>query len=224
MWGHSQVQFVAELGEGIGSDLPATCGREHQRVGSAVAVGACLVDHGERLGAQRHPELAADLGALACDRPDVAFDLPFTTTRRGDSGLTTLEWLLIVAAVAGLAALAVVLVQNVVSDTSEQIEGSSARQTAAAVAAAGVQAEAVDPTQVAERFGSTPSDATWAEWARYYTQKCDRIGITYSDAGITVTATYTAPTTGGTAYATALNGADATTAAAAMAAAACEIS
>ena len=52
--------------------------------------------------------------------------------RRDDSGLTTLEWLLIVAAVAGLAALAVVLVQNVVSDTSEQIAGSSARKTAAA--------------------------------------------------------------------------------------------
>ena len=34
--------------------------------------------------------------------------------RRDHSGLTTLEWLLIVAAVAGLAALAVVLVQNVV--------------------------------------------------------------------------------------------------------------
>ena len=32
--------------------------------------------------------------------------------RRDDSGLTTLEWLLIVAAVAGLAALAVVLVQT----------------------------------------------------------------------------------------------------------------
>ena len=56
--------------------------------------------------------------------------------RRDDSGLTTLEWLLIVAAVAGLAALAVVLVQNVVSDTSEQIAGSSARKTAAQVAAA----------------------------------------------------------------------------------------
>ena len=42
---------------------------------------------------------------------------------RDESGLTTLEWLLIVAAVAGLAALAVVLVQNVVSDTSEQIAG-----------------------------------------------------------------------------------------------------
>ena len=55
--------------------------------------------------------------------------------RRDDSGLTTLEWLLIVAAVAGLAALAVVLVQRVVGDTSEQIAGSSARKTAAQVAA-----------------------------------------------------------------------------------------
>ena len=40
-------------------------------------------------------------------------------SRRADSGLTTLEWLLIVAAVAGLAALAVVLVQNVVSTTRQ---------------------------------------------------------------------------------------------------------
>ena len=51
--------------------------------------------------------------------------------RRGDSGLTTLEWLLIVAAVAGMAALAVVLVTRVVGDTSDQIAGQSARKTAA---------------------------------------------------------------------------------------------
>ena len=55
--------------------------------------------------------------------------------RTDERGLTTLEWLLIVAAVAGLAALAVVLVQNVVSETSEQIAGSSARKTAATIAA-----------------------------------------------------------------------------------------
>ena len=55
--------------------------------------------------------------------------------RRDDSGLTTLEWLLIVAAVAGMAALAVVLVTNVVGDTSDQIAGQSARRTAAELAA-----------------------------------------------------------------------------------------
>ena len=48
--------------------------------------------------------------------------------RRDESGLTTLEWLLIVAAVAGLAALAVVLVTNVVSNTSEDIRGSDCPQ------------------------------------------------------------------------------------------------
>ena len=65
--------------------------------------------------------------------------------RRGrpdESGLTTLEWLLIVAAVAGLAALAVVLVQNVVDETAQDISGSSARLTAAKVAAASVVEQA----------------------------------------------------------------------------------
>ena len=62
--------------------------------------------------------------------------------RRGEDGLTTLEWLLIVAAVAGLAALAVVLVQNVVDETAEQIGGSSARKTAAQVAAVSIVNEA----------------------------------------------------------------------------------
>ena len=48
--------------------------------------------------------------------------------RRSEAGLTTLEWLLVVAAVAGLA---VVLVQNVVGDTAEQVASNDARQTAA---------------------------------------------------------------------------------------------
>ena len=64
--------------------------------------------------------------------------------RRGEDGLTTLEWLLIVAAVAGLAALAVVLVTNVVDQTAEQIGGSSARKTAAQVAAVTITQDAHD--------------------------------------------------------------------------------
>ena len=96
------------------------------------------------------------------------------------------------AAVAGIAALAVVLVQGVVSDTSEQISGSSARRTAAEVAAASVEAEAADATESVRRFVTgTPnadgSTGAWAAWERYYAQKCDRIGITYSDANISVT-------------------------------------
>ena len=99
---------------------------------------------------------------------------------RDDSGLTTLEWLLIVAAVAGLAALAVVLVQNVVSETSEQIAGSSARATAAKVAAASVVQEAMTFDTGKDRY------ETWNKWELYFTSKCNRIGITYSDANVTV--------------------------------------
>ena len=106
--------------------------------------------------------------------------------RRDDSGLTTLEWLLIVAAVAGLAALAVVLVQNVVSDTSEQIAGSSARKTAAQIAASEIMNDA-------NRGASVQSDGadTRDEWVAFYTAKCVRLAITYGDAGITPVANFT---------------------------------
>lgn len=93
--------------------------------------------------------------------------------RRDDSGLTTLEWLLIVAAVAGLAALAVVLVTNVVGDTSEQIAGRSARYTAAEVAAQSIED---DP------------DLTESEKQK----RCNRLEITFLDAAENgIDATYT---------------------------------
>ena len=105
--------------------------------------------------------------------------------RRDDSGLTTLEWLLIVAAVAGLAALAVVLVQNVVSDTSEQIAGSSARKTGAQIAAQQIMSDA-DRDEA-----DLPNGAdTWPEWVSFYTARCNRLAITYGDAGITPTANF----------------------------------
>ena len=115
--------------------------------------------------------------------------------RADESGLTTLEWLLIVAAVAGLAALAVVLVQNVVDDTSEQISGSSARVTAARLAADQIVQDAdrgaVDQPAGAKKYG---------QWKNYYTQKCNRLEITYGDAGIISTPNFAFGTkTGGTA-------------------------
>jgi len=82
---------------------------------------------------------------------------------RGEQGLTTLEWLLIVAAVAGLAALAVVLVQNVVDDTAEQIAGNSARVTAAQIAAEAINNDTDDTDDEKE-------------------SACRRLSITYSDA------------------------------------------
>ena len=84
--------------------------------------------------------------------------------RRDDSGLTTLEWLLIVAAVAGLAALAVVLVQNVVGETSEQIAGSSARKTAAQIAASEIMAAADRDPLPFSRTAPIPG----AEWLTTY--------------------------------------------------------
>ncbi|WP_419554136.1 hypothetical protein [Candidatus Poriferisodalis sp.] len=105
-----------------------------------------------------------------------------------ERGLTTLEWLLIVAAVAGLAALAVVLVQNVVDDTAEQLGGSSARETAANVAA---------DTVIREAQTAQPSDArfnTWQKWELYFAARCERLEILYSDTNLDVTATFKRPT------------------------------
>lgn len=97
--------------------------------------------------------------------------------RRGDSGLTTLEWLLIVAAVAGLAALAVVVVQNVVSDTSEQIAGQTARRTAAELSAQDITNDARD--DVADVAAITPEAAERIN--DEFEPKCDRLEIIYSD-------------------------------------------
>ena len=99
--------------------------------------------------------------------------------RRDERGLTTLEWLLIVAAVAGLAALAVVLVTNVVDDTSEQISGSSARVTAARVAA-----QAIVDDADRDATDQTVNAKEWDDWVKHYRTKCDRLTITYGDAGI----------------------------------------
>ena len=108
----------------------------------------------------------------------------FLKKREDESGLTTLEWLLIVAAVAGLAALAVVLVQNVVTETAEQISSSSARVTAAQLAGEELITKSLVTKQgaVSDKYG---------EWAAYYNLKCERFKITYGDAGITVAANFT---------------------------------
>ena len=107
--------------------------------------------------------------------------LGYTPPRRkaDERGLTTLEWLLIVAAVAGLAALAVVLVQNVVGETSEQIAGSSARKTAAIIAADQIMRDA-DRNADAQPASAKKYD----DWENHYRSRCDRLEITYGDAGI----------------------------------------
>lgn len=74
---------------------------------------------------------------------------------RGDGGLITLEWLLIVGAVAGFAATTVLAVQRVVDDAAEIPDDPAVRFIDAEIAAAAIGAEAT-----AWRRG-LPDDPLW---------------------------------------------------------------
>lgn len=109
--------------------------------------------------------------------------------RRRQDGLTTLEWLLIVAAVAGLAALAVVLVQNVVDETAEEITGGNARITAAQVAAATITTDArKELPSNTDNFGNnaqlTERKGEQEAVDKEFRPKCDRLEITFSDVNL----------------------------------------
>ena len=95
---------------------------------------------------------------------------------RCDNGLTTLEWLLVVAAVAGLAAFGVVVVQNVVGGTAESVASHSARQEAAELAT----------TVLSERWqAASPTSQPSADRInRIYSDKCRRLGIIYGDVDL----------------------------------------
>ena len=83
-----------------------------------------------------------------------------------------------VAAIAGLAALAVVLVQNVVDQTAEQIESSDARQTAASLAT----------TELEQRWKNelptTQGEAN--EINRKYRTRCRHYATIYADISLTI--------------------------------------
>lgn len=103
----------------------------------------------------------------------------FRRVKRDEAGLATLEWLLIVGAVAGLAALGVVLVYRSVEETGDRFAAPIPRLTAAQVQAAEVVNEA--KSAAADDFD------TWDDWERYFSGKCARIEITISDERISVT-------------------------------------
>ncbi|MYG98019.1 MAG: hypothetical protein F4144_00970 [Acidimicrobiaceae bacterium] len=112
--------------------------------------------------------------------------------RRGDCGLTTLEWLLITSAVAGLAALAVVLVQGRVSDTAERISESEAWLAAAIHTAWAVETDA---------RGAAASDfELWADWESHFSQECSLIAVLYAGAEVAVAHNSFNRATGGTAF------------------------
>ncbi len=97
-----------------------------------------------------------------------------------DAGLTSLEWLLIVAAIAGLAAVAVVLVQTVVDSTAENMADHNPRQEAADFAA----------NELTTRWRQeTPASASEARRLnRRYMERCLRIGILYPEINLEVSA------------------------------------
>ena len=105
-------------------------------------------------------------------------DRPGRAGPRGDSGLTTLEWLLITAAVAGLAALAVVLVQAYVEDTGDRMSNPDPRVTSAIHSASEVETDA--------KAASAGDFDLWADWESHFTQKCSLIAVLYSDAEVEV--------------------------------------
>ena len=112
--------------------------------------------------------------------------------RRGDDGLTTLEWLLITAAMAGLAALAVVLVQAYVEDTGERMSNPDPRVTSAVHSAFAVEAKG--------RVRGQNFDL-WADWERHFSRKCSLIAVLYANAEVEVVHNnFEAPTDGGTAF------------------------
>lgn len=98
--------------------------------------------------------------------------------RRGDLGLSTLSWLLITAAVAGFAALAVVVVQERVENTAEGISASDARVTAAVLSASVVEGDAT--------AASAGDFALWGDWETHFTRQCHLIAVLYADAEVHV--------------------------------------
>ena len=97
--------------------------------------------------------------------------------RCGDErGLTTLEWLLILGAVAGLAAVAVVLVQRAVEDTTESIVTENPRLTAASLEAASLTERA---RAELSPVGADNDAALVGTLNATYIEKCRQLAIIY---------------------------------------------
>ncbi|MYA82328.1 MAG: hypothetical protein F4155_14125 [Acidimicrobiales bacterium] len=92
---------------------------------------------------------------------------------RNRAGMTTLEWLLLTAAMAALVATAVVVVQSVVRDVGVDAGSFSARFRAARVAA---------DSLTREWRGHHPASQYEADALnRRYGERCARLGITFAD-------------------------------------------
>ena len=124
--------------------------------------------------------------------------LALMASRRDDeSGLTTLEWLLITAAVAAVAAIAVVLVRDTVETQAEQITSHPATHAAARLMALDVEEDS--------KLADPAVFDTWAEWEHHFRQRCARITITHGADNVRVAANQFNGPTGAQGFATATN-------------------
>lgn len=116
---------------------------------------------------------------------------------RAESGLVTLDWLLIMAAIAGIAAVTVLAVQDTVDEETRLPADPAARLVEADVAAAFVMHDALetalaglyDPDanvvfedrceQIGSAFADVVADASWDwnwDWTQHYLQGTDQHG------------------------------------------------
>jgi hypothetical protein len=93
----------------------------------------------------------------------------------GETGLTTLEWLLVVA---GLAAVGVVVVQTVVRGTAASVAAHSARQEAADLAATRLENEWLAAVPIDEAGERLINDR--------YVSRCRQLPVIYSDVLVRV--------------------------------------
>lgn len=120
---------------------------------------------------------------------------PRTARGRDQRGMATLAWLMIVAASAGMAALAVVVVQANVEEAGQAIADLNPRLSAAVHSAHAVELGA--KLSPAEDFD------TWSDWERHFHDRCALIAVVYSDVQAQVTANTFRRASGGTDFDTA---------------------
>jgi hypothetical protein len=99
---------------------------------------------------------------------------PAGRRRRDEHGLSSLEWLLIVAAVAGLAALGVVVVSKIVDDTGEQIANPNPMIKAAVLAA-----NTIDLKAAQHPVSDFTDRRSYDRVRAIYDRKCARLNILY---------------------------------------------
>ena len=93
-------------------------------------------------------------------------------TRRDEHGLTTLEWLLIVAAMAGLAALAVVMVSRIVDDTGARVADPNPM-----IKGITLSAHEIDLSAASHKRSEFPDRDAYRKLSAYYYRKCQRLNI-----------------------------------------------